>query len=270
MLGAIVGDIAGSTFERHNFKFESCKIFAKGSRFTDDTVLTVATADAILSGEDYAECYQKHGRRYPAAGYGPRFAEWLRARAPQPYNSDGNGSAMRVSPVGLAAPTLEWALAEAERSAVVSHDHPNGVRGAQAVAAAVFLARNGESKDGIREFLERSFGYNLHRTVESIRPSYSFHTSCEASVPEAIVAFLDSHGFEDAVRKAISLGGDSDTIASIAGAIADAHYGGVPEWMSDFCKAQLDAEQGAIVGAFLARYPHTAARSQVGHKRGTT
>jgi ADP-ribosylglycohydrolase len=270
MLGAIVGDIAGSTFERHNFKFESCPIFAKGSIFTDDTVLTVATADAILSGGDYAECYQKHGRRYPAAGYGPRFAEWLREEAPRPYNSDGNGSAMRVSPVGLAAPTLEWALAEAERSAMVSHDHPNGIRGAQAVATAIFLAREGESKEGIREYIERGFGYDLHRTVESIRPSYSFHSSCEASVQEAIVAFLDSKDFEDAIRKAISLGGDSDTIASIAGAIADAYYGGVPEWMGVFCKAQLDAGQVAIVEAFLARYPRVAERSQVHHKRGTT
>jgi len=255
MLGAIVGDIAGSTFERHNFKFESCPIFARGSTFTDDTVLTVATAAAILSGEDYAECYQKHGRRYPAAGYGPRFAEWLRSENPRPYNSDGNGSAMRVSPVGLAASNLEWALSEAERSAVVSHDHRNGIRGAQAIASAIFLAREGEPKDGIREYIERSFGYNLHRTVEGIRPSYSFHTSCEASVPEAIVAFLDSRDFEDAIRKAISLGGDSDTIASIAGAIADAHYGGVPEWMAVFCKAQLDAEQIAIIEAFLTRYP---------------
>lgn len=255
MLGAIVGDIAGSTYERRNFKFESCEIFAKGSRATDDTVLTLATADHFLFGNSYAEVYRQFGRNYPHAGYGASFRKWMLSEKPEPYQSWGNGSAMRVSPIAWVADDIEWALEEAKRSAEVTHDHPNGIKGAQAVVAAVFLARQGKSKESIRSYLSNQFGYDLNRTVEDIRPDYYFDVSCEGSVPEAIVAFLDSTNFETAIRKAISLGGDSDTIACISGAIADAFYGGVPRWMKAYCMNVLDVAQRSIINDFWHRYP---------------
>ena len=255
MSGAIIGDIAGSTFERSNFKFESCQIFAKGSQFTDDTVLTLATADSLIFGSTYADTYRQFGRNYPNAGYGSGFRDWMMSENPQPYNSWGNGSAMRVSPIAWAAETLDWTLEEARRSAEVTHDHPNGIKGAQAVAAAVFLARSGGSKDDIREYVSRSFGYNLNRTIEEIRGGYIFDVSCEGSVPEAIIAFLESSDFESALRKAISIGGDSDTIACIAGAIAHAYYGSIPAWMVDYCTGILDPAQVSIIKDFWERHP---------------
>lgn len=254
MFGAIIGDIAGSTFEHCNFKFESCEIFASGSKFTDDTVLTLATADHLLSGKPYAEVYRQYGRKYPHAGYGGRFRKWMLSSNPTPYNSWGNGSAMRVSPIAWAAEDLSWALEEAKKSSEVTHNHPNGIKGAQAVVAAVFLSRQGESKEAIRSHISQRFEYDLDRTVEMIRPSYRFDVSCEGSVPEAIIAFLDSCDFETAIRKAISMGGDSDTIASIAGAIAHAFYGNIPKWMVDFCIDQLDGDQRAIIHCFQERY----------------
>jgi ADP-ribosyl-[dinitrogen reductase] hydrolase len=254
MFGAVVGDIAGSTYERFNFKFESCEIFAEGSRFTDDTVLTLATADHFLFGESYAEVYRRFGRNYPNAGYGATFRQWMLADDPKPYNSWANGSAMRASPIAWVADDLEWALEEAKRSAAVTHDHPNGIKGAQGVVAAVFLARQGESKDAIRQLVGDRFGYNLDRTIEEIRPSYVFDVSCEGSVPEAIIAFLDSTDFESAIRKGISIGGDSDTIACIAGAIAHAFYGEVPQWMVEYCNGVLDVAQRSIMADFWERY----------------
>ncbi len=255
MFGAIVGDIAGSTYERYNFRFESCQIFADGSQFTDDTVLTLATADHFIFGDPYAEVYRRFGRNYPNAGYGARFREWFLSDNPRPYGSWGNGSAMRASPIGWVAEDLEWALDEAKKSAEVTHDHPNGIKGAQAVVAAVFLARRGQSKDAIRKFIAQTFKYDLNRTVEEIRPGYNFQVSCEGSVPEAIIAFLDSTNFESAVRKAISLGGDSDTIACISGAIAHAFYGEIPKWMVDYSIGVLDAAQRSIITDFWKRYP---------------
>lgn len=255
MFGAIVGDIAGSTYERHNFKFESCRIFADGSQFTDDTVLTLATADHFLFGDSYADVYRRFGRNYPHAGYGEKFREWFLSPDPQPYQSWGNGSAMRVSPIAWVTDDLDWALEEARRSAGVTHDHPNGIKGAQAVVAAVFLARHGQSRDAIRRFISEKFRYDLDRTVEQIRPGYIFDVGCEGSVPEAIISFLDSSDFESAIRKAISLGGDSDTIASISGAIAHAFYGGIPAWMSDYCLRLLDPAQRSIISDFWEKYP---------------
>jgi len=255
MLGAIVGDIAGSTYEHANFKFESCRIFAPGSRFTDDTVLTLATADCFLFGDSYAVSYRRFGRNYRHVGFGANFQKWLHSEDPVPYYSDGNGSAMRVSPIAWVAKDLRWALDEAARSAAVTHDHPEGIKGAQAVAGAVFLAKAGQSKDFIRNFLAQTFGYNLDRRLAQIRPGYCFNATCQGSVPEAIIAFLESTNFEDAIRKAISLGGDSDTIASIAGAIAHACYGGIPDWMSRSCLSVLDAAQRSILSDFWERFP---------------
>jgi ADP-ribosylglycohydrolase len=255
MFGAIVGDIAGSTYERHSFKFECCPIFADGSQFTDDTVLTLATADHFIFGGSYSEVYRQFGRNYPHAGYGGNFRQWMRSADPEPYNSWGNGSAMRASPISWVAEDLGWALEEAARSAEVTHNHPSGIKGAQAVVAAVFLARRGASKDEIRNYVSTTFGYDLQRTVEEIRPRYMFDVSCEGSVPEAIIAFLDSTDFENSIRKAISLGGDSDTIASIAGAIAHAFYGKIPAWMTDYCLGVLDPAQRSIISDFWKRFP---------------
>jgi ADP-ribosylglycohydrolase len=264
MFGAIVGDIAGSTFEARNCRFEGCEIFATGSRFTDDSVLTLATAHHFLTGESYSDLYQIYGRRYPLAGYGASFRTWMLSSNPKPYNSWGNGSAMRVSPVGWVAESLDWALEESKRSAEVTHDHPEGIKGAQSVSAAIFLARTGATKDTIREFISRKFGYDLNRTIDEIRPTYIFEVSCQHSVPEAIIAFLESDGFESAIRKAISLGGDSDTIACIAGSIAHAFYGSIPDWMIGYCRQKLDSLQIDLIDDFWARFPKKSSGQGVG------
>ena len=255
MFGAIIGDIAGSTYERHSLKSELCPIFADGSTFTDDTVLTLATADHFIFGGSYGEVYRQFGRNYPHAGYGVSFRQWMLSPDPQPYNSWGNGSAMRVSPIAWVANDLQWALDEAARSAEVTHNHPEGIKGAQAVAAATFLARTGSTREQIRNYITETFGYNLNRTLAEIRPIYSFDVSCQGSVPEAITAFLESTGFEDAFRKAISLGGDSDTIACIAGSIAHAFYQEIPSWMIDYCMDCLDPAQLSIITDFWERFP---------------
>jgi ADP-ribosylglycohydrolase len=255
MLGAVVGDIAGSTYERENCKvYDRIEIFRRRSRSTDDSILTVATADHFLSGKSYTQVYQEWGLEFRGAGYGKTFYNWIGSANPQPYNSWGNGSAMRVSPVAWVADDLDWAMAEAKRSAEVTHNHPEGIKGAQAVTAAIYLARTGESKDRIRARVEGMFGYNLRRTIDSIRPDYHFQVSCQRSVPEAIIAFLDSHDFEDAIRKAISLGGDSDTIACIAGSIAHAFYGTIPPWMVEYCRGELQKSQLEILDEFCKQY----------------
>jgi len=233
ILGAIAGDVIGSCYEARlrRTKRTDFELFSKYSRFTDDTVLTVATMACLLSEKlDYADYYSVFAKRYPDAGYGGAFRQnFLYAEKPQPYNSFGNGSGMRVSPVGWYCQTLEEVLAEAERSAAVSHNHSEGVKGAKAIAASVFLARTGKSKDEIRKYVEAAFGYDLQRTCDDIRPDYSFDSTCQGSVPEAIIAFLDSTDYESAVRLAVSLGGDSDTLAAMAGGITEAFYGSVPE-----------------------------------------
>jgi ADP-ribosylglycohydrolase len=228
MLGAIAGDIVGSVYEQHPIKTKDFPLFDARSRFTDDSVLTVAVADAILSGRPYGESMQEIGRRHPHAGYGGSFIRWLFSHDPAPYNSWGNGAAMRVSPVGFAFATEAEVLQQAQTSAEISHNHPEGIKGAQATAMAVFLARTGHGKEEIREQITRQFGYDLNRGVDDIRPGYAFDVSCQGTVPEAIVAFLDSTSYEDAVRNAVSLGGDSDTLGCITGAIAEAFYGEVP------------------------------------------
>ena len=255
MLGAIAGDIIGSAHEWKSVKYVDFPLFHPDARFTDDTVLTVATAHAILRGAppDYASSYLEFGRRYPHAGYGDSFRKWLNASDPQPYGSWGNGSAMRVSPVGWAFDTVEDVLREAERSASVTHDHVEGVKGAQSVALAVFRARTGASKEAIRDELTRRFDYDLRRTVYEIRPEYAFDVSSQGSVPEAIVAFLDSSDLESAIRLAVSLGGDSDTQACIAGAIAHAFYGEMPKAIAAGVRERLPEELLEIVDAFERR-----------------
>lgn len=252
MLGAIAGDIIGSVYEFHPIKSEDFPLFGEESRFTDDTVMTVAVAGAILEGGDYGSWMHLLGRRYPNVGYGGSFIRWLMADDPKPYGSWGNGSAMRVSPVGLAFDSQERVLTEAFRSAVVTHDHPEGIKGAQAVALAVFMARNGAGKADIRLELESRFGYDLGRTLAEIRPAYHFDVSCQGSVPEAIIAFLESSDYEDAVRKAVSLGGDSDTQACITGGIAAAFYGGVPEDIASRVRSLLSEEFLTVIDHFSA------------------
>ena len=233
MLGALVGDIVGSVFERAPHKSKEFDFISEKSRFTDDSVLTLATADAILHGYGYMEVFKYWGRCYPHAGYGERFFRWCLSDEKEQGESFGNGSAMRVSPVAWAFDTLDEVLAEAKKSAEPSHNHPEGIKGASAVAAAIFLARTGKSKDEIKEYIEKEFGYDLSRTVGKIRKNYKFDATCQGSVPEALIAFLESDSFEDALRNAVSLGGDSDTQACIAGAVAEAFYGPISEkWVS--------------------------------------
>ncbi len=255
MVGAIIGDIVGSIYEHHNIKRTDFPLFGRSCRFTDDTVLTVAVADAILCGAPYAEKLREWHALYPHAGYGGSFRRWASTPGAGPYNSWGNGSAMRVSPVGYAFDTIGRVLDEAASSAAATHDHPEGIKGARAVAAAVFMARTGSSKDDIRHFVESEFGYDLTRTIDGIRPSYRFDVSCQGSVPEALIAFMESVDFEDAVRKAVSLGGDSDTIACIAGAVAGAFYGGVPGGIRARALAHLDDRLRGVVVRFVERYP---------------
>jgi ADP-ribosylglycohydrolase len=254
MLGALAGDIIGSVHEFLHQKTTDFPLFVEGSRFTDDTVLTVAVADCLLTDASYVDKLHEYTRNYPDGCYGLRFWRWVESGSREPYNSWGNGAAMRVSPVGFALPTLEEVLREAERSAEVTHNHPEGIRGAQATAAAVFMARQGESKDGIRQFIQEEFDYDLNRTIDDIRPTYAFNESCQGTVPEAIIAFLDSSDYEDTVRLAISLGGDADTLACIAGGIAEAFYGGVPKDIAEAAMARLDDRLREVVRLFAERY----------------
>ena len=230
MTGAIAGDIIGSVYEFDNIKTTDFPLFTNESDYTDDTIMTVAVADWLLNGGDLAKVMQRYGREYPypTGGYGGRFSGWLREKDPLPYNSWGNGSAMRVSAVGWMFDSLEKTLEVAKETAIVTHNHPEGIKGAQATAAAIYLARTGKSKQDIKQYIETTFSYDLGRTCDEIRPFYRFNESCQGTVPEAIIAFLDSSDFEDAIRLAVSLGGDSDTLACITGGIAEAFYG-IPE-----------------------------------------
>lgn len=228
IIGAIAGDIIGSFYEGKNLKAYHFPLFTSSSTFTDDTVLTMAVVDAILNKKDFKETIWHYGRNYPNRGYGGIFRLWLKSANPQPYNSFGNGSAMRVSPIGFAFNTLTDVLTVAQQSAEVSHDHPEGIKGAQAIAAAVFLARTGQTKDEIKAFIETTFDYNLSFTLDDIRPHYRFDATCQGSVPQAIRAFLESTDYGDAIRLAISIGGDSDTIACMTGGIAAAFYKDIP------------------------------------------
>ena len=242
MLGAILGDIVGSPYEfdRNNYKHKDFPLLSEKSHFTDDTVMTLAVALGLIAGQgdaqktfaDVQHEMRNWGRRYPHAGYGGMFRRWLRAEHPQPYGSFGNGSAMRVAAAGWLFDTLDKTLEMAKVTAEVTHNHPEGIKGAQATAAAIFLARTGHSKPEIKRYVEQTFGYDLSRTCDEIRPSYCHVETCQQTVPEAIIAFLESTGFEDALRNAVSLGGDSDTLACITGGIAEAFYG-MPQELRD-------------------------------------
>lgn len=254
MIGAIAGDVIGSVHESAGTKTKRFPLFTPDSVYTDDTVLTVAVADCLLTGRSYVDAFHDYFDAYPRAGFGGHFVGWAGRRQRKPYGSWGNGSAMRVSPVAYARDTLDEVLTEAERSAAVTHDHPEGVRGAQATAAAVFLARTGASRDDIRSAVSDRFGYDLSARLKDIRPDYEFDVSCQGSVPQSILAFLESTDYEDAVRNAISLGGDADTMACIAGGIAEAFYGGVPTDVRAETLDRLDDRLRAVIEAFEARF----------------
>ena len=251
MLGAIIGDVVGSVYEFNNTKDYYFHLLTPRSKFTDDTVMTLAVAkwlteDKTHSHEYLVQCMRELGLKYPWAGYGGSFKRWLIEREPKPYNSWGNGSGMRVSPVGFYAKSLDEALDLAKISAEVTHNHPEGIKGAQAVAAAIFLARTGHDKAEIKAYVEREFGYDLSRTCDEIRPTYHHVENCQETVPQAITAFLESTDFEDALRTAVSLGGDSDTLAAITGSIAEAFYG-VPEELRQECRKRLTPELAEIL-----------------------
>ena len=254
MLGSIIGDIVGSVYEFDNTKDYNFKLLKPDSTFTDDTVMTLAVAKWLTEDNKHRHAtlvriMQKLGHKYPDRGYGENFFFWLIDRDPKPYNSWGNGSGMRVSPVGFYAHTLDEALDLAKVSAEVTHNHPEGIKGAQAVAAAIFLTRQGTGKEELRSYIEKTFGYDLHRTIDAMRPTYEYDASCMGSTPEAIIAYLDSHDFEDAIRLAVSLGGDSDTIAAMTGPIAQAAYG-LPKDLADSCYARLNLDLQQILDDF--------------------
>lgn len=253
MIGAIAGDVIGSVHEYIGTKTKDFPLFDPKCFFTDDTVLTVALADALLHDLDYAVTLKHYYRRYPNADFGISFRGWALSESWAPYNSWGNGSAMRVSPAAYVARSLDEALALAERSAAVTHNHPEGIRGAQATAAAIFLARSGYEKSDIRQYVESSCGYDLQRTLDEIRPTYAFDESCQGTVPQAITAFLEAADFEDAIRNAISLGGDADTLACITGSIAEPYFGGVPPDIRESVLLRLDDDLLAVVTEFEQR-----------------
>ena len=254
LLGAIAGDVIGSVYEFRTFKGTSFPLFCDYSEYTDDSVMTVANADWLLSSDSLLGIMQEYGHRYPTAGYGGMFKDWLWSDDPQPYNSWGNGSAMRVSPVGWAFDTLEETLEAAKQSAEITHNHPEGIKGAQATAACIYLARTGKSKEYIKEYVETTFGYNLSRTCDEIRPVYQFDGSCQGTVPESIIAFLESTDYEHAIRLTVSLGGDSDTMGAITGAIAEAYYGGVPEHIKQEVLKRLPDEFIDVMSRFYKRF----------------
>lgn len=254
LLGAVAGDVIGSVYEHYRTKRMDFRLFPEDSCFTDDTVMTVANADWLLHGGDLSRIMQRYGNRYPNAGYGGMFRKWLREENPQPYQSFGNGSAMRVSPIGWAFDTLEETLAVAKQSSEVTHNHPEGIKGAQAVAACIFLARKGNTKQEIKAYVEQAFGYDLARTCDEIRPLYRFDSRCQGSVPESILAFLESTDYENAVRLAVSLGGDADTMGAIAGSIAEAYYGGVPDLIRQETLKRIPKEFAEVLRLFYESF----------------
>ncbi len=265
MYGALLGDMIGAPYEFDGEnRTKDFPLFCGSSRFTDDSVMTIAVAEALLDSrflEDGAirdalvRSMRKWGARYPRAGYGRRFRRWLREKDPKPYGSYGNGSAMRVSAAGWLFDTLEETREKARLTAEVTHNHPEGIKGAEATACAIFLARTGSSKDEIRDYIVREFGYDLSRTCDRIRTGNRYVESCQATVPEAVTAFLEGEGFEDVIRTAVSLGGDCDTLACIAGSIAEAFYG-VPEILKTECRRRLLWDMKDILGRFEIARDH--------------
>ncbi len=254
MIGAIAGDIAGSIYEQGLIKTKEFPLFSEKCQFTDDTVHTVALAESILTGVPYVLNLKKFYRLYPYAGYGYSFQRWAKSSNSEPYNSWGNGAAMRISPVGFAYNDLRTVRQKAVEFTEITHNHPEALKGAQAVASAIFLSREKESKDEIRKYIEDTFQYNLGIHTDEIRKTYRFDVSCQGTVPQAIRSFIDSTDYEDAIRIAISLGGDSDTLACITGGIAQAYYGGIPEFVEKKVFEFLDERLGEITRKFRDEY----------------
>jgi len=255
IIGAIIGDVMGSVYEFDNIRTTEFDMFNPKCDFTDDTVLTIAVADCLLNDKDMARTIWEYGRAYPGRGYGGRFYDWLQQDHLKPYGSFGNGSAMRVSAVGFAFDDMDTVLEVARQTAAVTHDHPEGIKGAQATAAAILLARQGKSKQEMKDYLSQKFSYDLDFTLDEIRPTYEFDETCQGTVPPAIVAFLESSDFEHAIRLAISIGGDSDTIACITGGIASAYYKQIPVAMVEFALERLPPEYIKILNEFDEIYP---------------
>ena len=261
MIGSIIGDIVGSVYEftPNNIKTKQFEFFNPNGSYTDDSILTFATADWLLHGGEVAHYYSKYGEKYPwpMGGYGGGFKLWLvrsiRHQDYRPYNSCGNGSAMRVGPVGWAFDTIEEILAKAKESAECTHNHPEGIKGAQATALAIMMARHGCDKNEIRSEIEKRFEYDLQFTCEQIRPTYTWGGTCQDSVPQAIVAFLDGEDYEDSIRNAISIGGDSDTIGCITGSIAEAYFG-VPADLRNSGMNDLPEELQSIISEFENKF----------------
>lgn len=260
MYGAILGDIIGSPYEfNRGNKTKEFPLFSERSHFTDDTVMTIAVGDAFLRGladtteasisETLIQHLRTWGRKYPRAGYGIRFHLWLQVQKPIPYNSFGNGSAMRVSAVAWLYDDLDEVRNAARLSAEITHNHPEGIKGAEATAAAIFLARTGHSKTEIKKYIEQTFEYDLSRTCDQIRPDYRHVESCQETVPEAITAFLEGDSFEEVIRTAVSLGGDCDTLSAIAGSIAEGFYG-VPEELKEECRRRLPEDLNSVLSRF--------------------
>ena len=250
IIGAVIGDVIGSVFEWNNVKTTNFDLFNPKCDFTDDTVLTIAVADSILNKKDFAKTIWEYGRKYRGRGYGGSFRKWLQEDDLKPYGSFGNGSAMRASAVGFAFNDIETVMEVAKQSAEVTHNHPEGIKGAQATATAIFLARQGKSKKEIKDYITQTFDYNLDFTLDEIRPTYKFDVTCQGSVPQSIVAFLESSDFESAIRLAISIGGDSDTIACITGGIASAFYEQIPTEIMNFVVDRLPSEYIEIMNRF--------------------
>ena len=269
MYGAILGDIIGSPFEfDRGDKTKEFDLFTKGCDFTDDSVMTIAVGEALLAvgteatvkeiEEAVVTNMQDWGKRYPYAGYGGRFRYWLRERNPKPYGSYGNGSAMRVSAVGWLYDSLERTREVARATANVTHNHPEGIKGAEATASTIYMARNESSKEEIKEYIEREFHYNLDRTLDEIRPGYHMDETCQRTVPEAIIAFLESKDFEDAIRNAVSLGGDTDTLGAITGSIAEAFYG-ISDVLIAECRSRIDE---GLMTDILDEFDHILGRDK--------
>ena len=263
MLGAIIGDMVGAPYEfDRGSKTKKFPLWIKESNFTDDTVMTVAVAQALMNVSDgisddifsaVQASMRSWGRQYPYAGYGGMFRHWLSANNPKPYGSFGNGSAMRVSSVGFMFDTLEQTREAASLTAIVTHDHPEGIKGAEAAASAIFLARTGSTKAEIKAYIELEFGYDLSRTCDEIRPTYHHVETCQETVPEAITAFLEGNSFEDVIRTAVSLGGDCDTLTCIAGGMAEAFYG-IPEDIKNECRRRLPNEMIEVIDKAYENY----------------
>ena len=257
MKGAIVGDYVGSAYEFRRTKSCDFSMVTPESSITDDSIMTIAVMDAILHGMPYGKRLHYWGNKYPnpKGGYGGSFAVWLRSDNPKPYYSFGNGAAMRVSPVGWVFPTLKETLREAQKSAQCTHNHSEGIKGAMAVASAIYHVRNGKSKAFLRQYVEKEFGYDLSRNVADIRPTYGFDETCQGTVPEAITCYLGSSGFENAIRLAVSLGGDCDTLACITGAIAEADRTyKIPSELKEAAFSTIPTELKHIVEQFYSKF----------------